>query len=200
MLTTGKNPASLVLSWVVKYNIKESLTIRKSLCSFFPYTAFVPLRLDVQLDDIQSGVAGKQQKTLFSPLSVAGVCTIQEQWKPNRTNAAFGSVLLDWIRLICFVSCHWWVGYSTNVRERKERFFSFTCSVNGKKKKRRNIQDFFVFQATAHYTSNSSSHLGSESRSGRKPRRFLFCQFTFQFNQIHVFFFFLSIRVWFSSV
>lgn len=197
MLTTGKDPASLVLSWVVKYNIKESLTIRKSLCSFFPYTVFVPLRLDLQLDDIQSGAAGKQQKTLFSPLSVAGVCTIQEQWKPNWTNAAFGSVLLDWIRfdLFCLVSLVSRLQYK---REREKRFFSL--HVVWMEKKKEKYSGFFCI------SSNRTLHLqqfisfGIWEQIRKETRRFLFCQFTFQFNQIHVFFFKRLSLVQFSLV
>ena len=88
IITTGRIPASLVLSWVVKYKIKESLTIRKSLCSFFPYTVFVPMLLDppawwysVKNPPRSSGWSSHNTRTVKAKL-----------YKCNQKVRAFGSV------------------------------------------------------------------------------------------------------------
>lgn len=81
-------------------------------------------------------------------------------YKCSQKVRAFGSVSLDLIRLFHVVSL------VTRLQCERD-FFCLTCSVN---KEKGEIFRIFVFQATAHNTSTSSSHLGCESRSGRKPQ------------------------------
>lgn len=114
-------------------------------------------------------------------------------YKCSQKVRAFGSVYLDLSRLICFVSCHWWAGYSTWERD----FFFFTCSVT--KGKRRNIQDFCI-------SSNCTLHLQQFISFGiweqiRKETSGSSSVNSLQFRQIH--FLFLAselIKVWFGSV
>lgn len=189
VLIKGKSPASLVLSWVVKYKIKESLTIRKSLCPFFPYTVFVPVLLDLRRDDIQSSVRYLWRE--FAQYKSSESRTVQVQSESQ--SLWFCLLGLDPFDLFCLMSL---VSRLQYMRERLF-FFFFTCSVN--KEKRRNIQDFCI-------SSNRTLHLQQFISFGiweqiRKETSGSSSVNSLQFRQIH--FLFLAselIKVWFGSV
>lgn len=112
----------------------------------FPYTVFVALLLDLRRCSVLKRLRRAAKQNPTSPLSVAGACTIQEQWKPNCTNAVVKSeplVLVSWIWSVWVVLSRV-VGDKATVRVRDFLFLHVVW-----RKKKEEEEDFCVSSSCA---------------------------------------------------
>lgn len=184
-LITGRSPTSLVLSWVVKYKIKESLTIRKSLRSLFPYTVFVPMLLDLQHDEIQSGSEIQQAAKQTSSVHYLWLECAQYKNSESQTVQMQSESQSLWFCLLGFdpFDLFCLMSLVSRLQHVRGRFFFFTCSVNKEKEK----YSRFLYFKQPHITP-PTVHLIGDLRADqeRKPQETGSSSVnSLQFRQIH---------------